>query len=123
MAAVADVRDNHFSWRKASLKYNVPSQTIVGRINGRYGAAKQKIGCKPALEKEDKERIKDFLIKAAKIGYGICQNDETSIVKNLLDIKEKQHITEHRLNDKKKNDMIAHRKFVNNLPSKFWIYR
>ncbi|XP_047140735.1 uncharacterized protein LOC124815914 [Hydra vulgaris] len=96
MAAVADVRDNNFSWRKESLKYNVPSQTNGDGINSRYGSAMQKIGRKPALENKDKERIKDFLIKAAKIGYGICQNDVPSIEKNFLDIKEKQHITEHR---------------------------
>ena len=37
--SVADVRDNKLSWRKASIKYNVPAQTIGDRINSRNGAA------------------------------------------------------------------------------------
>ena len=44
MATVADVRDNKFLWRKASIKYNVIAQTIGDRIDNRYGAAMQKIG-------------------------------------------------------------------------------
>ena len=60
------------------------------------------------------------MIKAAKIGYGICQNEVPSIVKNLLDKKEQHYIVEHQLNDLEKKNIIANRKFVNYLPSKFW---
>ncbi|XP_012563137.1 uncharacterized protein LOC105847861 [Hydra vulgaris] len=70
VAAVADVRDNHFSWRKASLNYNVPSQTIGDRINGRYGAAKQKIGLKMPRNPKKKlgsRKYKDYTDETLKI--------------------------------------------------------
>ena len=71
---------------------------------------------------EDEARIKDFLIKASKIGYGVSQNELPGIVKNFLDKKEKYFIETNNLGEEEKAEIISQRKFLNNEPSKYWVY-
>ena len=70
------------------------------------------LGPKTYLTKSQEDRLVQWLLTMAKIGYGVTRSDIPNIVKSLLDQAEKDGYV-----------IPEDRKFQNNLPSKNWVAR
>jgi len=67
--AVDDIKVNNLSYRKAAEKYGIPKSTLCDYVRG-----KVEIGCKPGrpriLTAAEEQKLVDFALEIAKIGYG-----------------------------------------------------
>lgn len=110
LAALADIK-NGMSYREASKKYDIPKSTLNDKINDRVPLVVDRPGPGTYLTADQENRLVNWLITMAKIGYGVPRKDIPNIVKNILDEAEK------------KGYIIPEtRKFPDNKPSVTWIY-
>ena len=83
-AAVQSVEEGH-GLREASRLYNVPVETLRRRVTGKVD-----IDCRPGprtvLTKEEEDKIAQYLIKMADMGYGLTPD---SVMRMVYDIVEK----------------------------------
>lgn len=109
LAAIAAVK-NGASYRKTSLKYNIPVMTLCDKVNNRVPLVSTP-GPSTYLTTDQEKRLVSWLLHMSKIGYGVTRIDIPKIVKDILDKAEKDGYV-----------IPENRKFVDNKPSKCWVY-
>ena len=70
--AVLCVKDGQKGLREASRLYNVPVETLRRRVNGTVGM-NCKSGPPTILTKEEEDKLYDYLVKMADMGYGLTR--------------------------------------------------
>ena len=117
LRAVAEVQVGSLSYRKASVKNNIPTMTLHDKIEGK---APMVVGARRPptfLSEEQKYRLVKHLLRRANFGYGVPCKDVPAIVKDILDegvsngyvIPEERRFPDTTL-------------FADNKPSLQWVY-
>lgn len=107
---MADVK-NGMSYLKASEKHKVPRSTLCDKVNGRVPLKPSLPGPSAYLTNHQETRLTNWLITMSKIGYAVVRKEIPDVVKGVLDEAEKDGYV-----------IPEGRKFVDNRPSKCWIY-
>jgi len=95
-AAMQAVRKGTISVNKAALLHGVPPTTLKDRLSGRV-AHGTKPGPVKYLNDEEERTLSDYLVNAAKTGYGKTRKQVKAIVENVA--KEKNLLRSERISD------------------------
>ena len=96
LSAMESVQSGMVSANKAAEIHGVPRSTLKDRLSGRtvHGV---KPGPRPYLQEAEEKELSDYLITAAKVGYGKTRKEVKGIAENIA--KEKGILKTSRITD------------------------
>ena len=81
--AAGSVRAKSISLNKASKQYGIPKTTLQNAVQHKYEGHKD--GYRTVLSAEEENRIADWAMHMARIGYGRTRQELANTVKKILD--------------------------------------
>ena len=85
-AAMEETMSGSRSANKAADLHGVPRSTLKDRLSGRVKHGR-KPGPRPYLEQSEETKLSDYILQAARIGYGKTQKDVLSIAESVAKSK------------------------------------
>ena len=89
-AAVDSVTASKMGLREASRLYNVPVETLRRRVQGLV-----EVGCKPGpstvLSDEEEDRLANYLVEMADIGYGLNRETVMKMAYKIAEVNDRKH--------------------------------
>ena len=112
LLAVAAVK-NGMRYKEAASRYEVPYTTLHDKVNEKY--KKTRKGPATTLSEEQEQRLANYLLYMAKIGYGFIRKDIPKLVKEVFDSEDQ---------DRAKRGLDPTDVFgESHTPSMTWVYR
>ena len=112
--AVAAVK-NGMTYQAAAEKYAMPKSTLCDKVREKYSVGVHRPGRVPLLSTYFEQSLVNFLLRSARIGYGVSKKELPQIVKNALDSRDE--------NIRNSGGIVPKPTFEDNLPSVYWVYR
>jgi hypothetical protein len=81
------VRSNSISLNQASKEYGIPKTTLQNTVHYKY--SKHKVGHKTVLTEAEEQRIAEWCVHMARIGYGRTRQELLHTVKTIIDEDER----------------------------------
>ena len=82
-AAIGVIKQQFMSIRQASKAFNVPRSTLQDKVNERV-PLKATSGPDPVLKKDEEQRLVDWCLHMARIGYGRTRGEFLDVVQRII---------------------------------------